>query len=89
MIANFRETFFPTGEELERQNEFIRKIFNEQKQKHGCTTCENCVHVISYPGFVTGEECECSAGLECDTILDSVTNCKKYKERDIEEILNG
>ncbi len=88
MIASFRKTFFPTKEEIEQQKEFIRKIHNENKVKCGCTTCANCIHVINYPGFVTGEECECSVGLKCDTVLDRVRNCKKYVEDDIEKHLN-
>ena len=88
MIASFRRTFFPTKEEVEQQKEFIRKIHNENKIKRGCTTCANCIHVISYPGFVTGEECECSVGLECDTVLGRVRNCKKYVEYNIEDYLN-
>lgn len=87
MMGNFRKTFFPTKEEIKQQNDFIRKIHNENKVKRGCTTCANCIHVISYPGFVTGEECECKVGLKCDTVLDSVKNCKKYIEYDIEEYL--
>lgn len=88
MIASFRKTFFPTKEEIEQQKEFIRKIHDANKIKHGCTTCANCIHVISYPGFVTGEECECKAGLKCDTVLDRVRNCEKYIEYDIEKYLN-
>lgn len=87
MVSNFRKTFFPTKEETEKQKEFIRKIHNENKVKRGCTTCSNCIHVVSYPGFVTGEKCECKVGLKCDTVLDSVKNCKKYIEYNIEEYL--
>lgn len=87
MMGNFRKTFFPTKEEIEQQNDFIRKIHNENKVKRGCTTCANCIHVISYPGFVTGEECECKVGLKCDTVLDSIKNCEKYDECNIEEYL--
>lgn len=88
MMCDFRKVFFPTKEEIEQQKEFIRKIHNENKVKRGCTTCANCIHVINYPGFVTGEECECSVGLKCDTVLDRVRNCKKYVEDDIEKHLN-
>ena len=60
------------GEELSLQ------LYNEQKVDKGCTTCKNCKHVREYPAYVTGEECECSAGLECDTVLFTVTNCPKW-----------
>lgn len=87
MMGNFRKVFFPTKEEIERQNDFIRKIHNENKVKRGCTTCANCIHDVSYPGFVTGEECKCIVGLKCDTVLDSVKNCEKYDECNIENYL--
>lgn len=87
MRSIFRRVFFPTKEEIHQQCEFLRKIHKKSAKKHGCTTCANCVHVISYPGFVTGEECECSVGLECDTVLDTVRNCEKYIEYDIEKLL--
>lgn len=88
MRSVFRRVFFPTKEEQEQQKNFIRNIHNKNKVKRGCTTCANCVHVRDYPGFVTGEECECSVGLECDTVLDSVRNCERYIEYDIEKDLN-
>ena len=87
MMSNFRKIFFPTKEETEKQKEFIRKIHKESAKKRGCTTCANCIQVRHYPGFVTGEECECKVGLKCDTVLDSVKNCKKYIEYDIEKRL--
>ena len=88
MIASFRKTFFPTKEETEKQKEFLIKIHKESAKKCGCTTCANCIQVRHYPDFVTGEECECSVGLKCDTVLDRVRNCKKYVEYDIEKDLN-
>ena len=53
-------------------------LYNEQKVDKGCSTCKFCKHVRNYPGFVTGEECDCTAGLECDTVLFSVKNCPKW-----------
>ena len=75
---------------LQKKNKNNKKIliYNKNKVKRGCTTCANCVHVRDYPGFVTGEECECSVGLKCDTVLDSVRNCEKYVEYNIENHLN-
>lgn len=63
--------------------EFIRKCHEEQKVKKGCSTCKNIRHVIDYPGFVTGEENECTAGLTCDTVLFSVTDCPKWEEQEL------
>ena len=84
----FRRIFCPTKEEQEQQKEFIRRLHNKNKVKRGCTTCANAVHVRNYPGFVTGEEWECSVGLKCDTVLDSIRNCEKYVEYDIEKDLD-
>jgi len=85
MLCDFRRTFAPTEEEKKQDEALFKKIFNRAKKKRGCTTCANCVHVISYPGFVLGEECECAVGLKCDTVLGTVKNCEKYKEGDIKE----
>ena len=88
MSNKLRRVFCPTKEEMEQQKELIRAIYNASKSERGCTTCANCVLVREYPGFVTGEECECSAGLKCDTVLGTVRNCEKYIEYDIEKHLN-
>lgn len=53
-------------------------LYNEQKKEKGCSTCKHCVCVRHFPGFVTGEECECTAGLECDTVTFRVKNCPKW-----------
>ena len=76
------DIFNPDSEynkDLERR---MRKVFDEESKNRGCATCVHCIHVINYPGFVTGEECECNAGLECDTVLHSVKNCETYEKRD-------
>lgn len=68
---------------IEEQNEIkrtIKLLHDKFKDEKGCTTCRNCVHVKNYPGFVTGEECICCAGLECDTVLFSVKNCPMWKD---------
>lgn len=61
--------------------ELSRILHEQQKGDKGCSTCKNCRHVRNYPGFVTGEECECDAGLECDTVCFSVHNCPKWIDR--------
>ena len=53
-------------------------LYNEQKLERGCSTCECCKHVRNYPGFVTGEESICMAGLKCDTVNFTVKNCPKW-----------
>lgn len=54
------------------------KLHRELAKKKGCSTCGNTRHVVSYPGFVIGEENECTAGLECDTVLFTVENCPRW-----------
>lgn len=85
MHFNFRRIFFPTEEEKQEDLNRYKKIHDELKVKKGCSTCNHCIHVIDLPGFVTGEECECDAGLECDTVLFSVENCSKWEEGTIED----
>lgn len=59
-------------------NELSKKLYDEQKEDKGCSTCKNCKHVIDYPGYVTGEESICTVGLECDTVLFKVKQCPKW-----------
>ena len=54
------------------------KLYNELKDKRGCSTCAHCKHVNDYPAFVIAEECVCMAGLECDTVLFTVKDCKEW-----------
>lgn len=84
-MGRFRRVFFPTPEEEKEDIKKFKKLWDEGVKKRGCITCANCIHVISYPGFVTAEECECQVGLECDTVLGTITNCEKYVERDFFE----
>ena len=79
-MNKLRSIFNPTFEEAVEQNRKFKKIFDEAAKNKGCATCENLRHVIDYPGFVTGEENECTVGLECDTVLFSVKNCPEYKQ---------
>lgn len=58
--------------------ETIKKLYNEQKKNRGCSTCKNCKRVRNYPGYVTGEESVCIAGLQCDTVQFSVKDCPKW-----------
>lgn len=85
MTFDFRRTFQPTPEEKKKDTEFLQRLWDENKKKRGCLTCANCKHIRNYPGFVLGEENECTVGLECDTILDSVKNCEQYIEGTWEE----
>lgn len=75
-----RRIFKPTSEEQEEDLKNFEAIFEGQAKRKGCITCSHCHHVISYPGFVTGEECECDAGLKCDTVLESVDNCPSWEK---------
>jgi hypothetical protein len=65
----------------EYQNEAEMNLYNELKAKRGCSTCAHCKHIYDYPAYVTAEECVCMAGLECDTVLFSVKNCKEWVGR--------
>lgn len=67
-------------EEAAGLNQRMKKIFDKAAKSRGCSTCTNIRHVVDYPGFVTGEENECTVGLECDTVFFSVKNCPQYKE---------
>ena len=80
-MNKLRSIFNPTSEETEVLNQRFKKLFDEVAKNKGCSTCKNLRHVVDLPGFVTGEENECTAGLECDTVLFRVKNCPKYKER--------
>ena len=82
MRNKLRSLFNPTLEEAVILNQRMKKVFDEAAKSRGCSTCENCKHVRDYPGFVTGEECECTVGLECDTVNFSIKNCPQYKEKE-------
>ena len=56
------------------------QIHKQLAENRGCSTCKHCIHVFNYPSYVTGEECECDVGLQCDTVLFSVTDCEKWED---------
>ena len=82
MGNKLRRIFTPTHEEMEENLQQFLKIYRELAKEKGCVTCKHCIHVASYPGFVTAEEFECDAGLECDTVLHTVKNCVKWQEKE-------
>ena len=59
-------------------HEEMMMIYNKKKSDKGCSTCKNCKHVRNYPDYVTAEECDCTAGLQCDTVLFKVKDCPKW-----------
>lgn len=81
MRYNFRRIFAPTPDEQAKDRERYMKLHRELAKKKGCSTCGNIRHVISYPGFVMGEENECTVGLECDMVLFTVKNCPQWADR--------
>lgn len=80
-MKSLRRIFNPTEEEKRQDYEFFKSVHKTSARTKGCTTCEHCVQVRSLSDFVTGEECECTAELECDTVLFTVKNCPKWSER--------
>lgn len=82
---DFGRTFHPTPEEKAEDERRLRELHEKLSKEKGCVTCRNCKQIYRYPGFVTAEECVCTAGLICDTVLHSVKNCKKYEELGLEE----
>ena len=81
-MNKLRRMFNPTHEEEIEDNQKIINIISPYYKNRGCSTCGNCKHVIDYPGFVTGEECECTVGLKCDTVLFTIKDCPKYIDDD-------
>lgn len=77
---NLRRIFNPTPEEQEEDLREYHKLHMELAKERGCSTCKHTVHVRTLPGFVIGEENECDAGLECDTVLFNVKNCPKWED---------
>ncbi len=59
-------------------HELIMKLYNEQKANKSCSTCKNCKRVCEYPSYVLGEECDCTVGLQCDTVFFKVKDCPKW-----------
>ena len=80
-MNKLRRIFAPTPEEQEEDRKNYERIFENQAKDKSCITCLHCHHVINFPGFVTGEECECTVGLECDTVLHKVTDCPSWEKR--------
>ena len=70
MKYDLRRIFNPTKEEQEEDRKRYKELHYELAAKKGCSTCKHCVHVRDYPGFVTAEECECSAGLVLLNLLN-------------------
>ncbi len=80
MSNKFKRIFNPTPEEKAEDRERFLALHKELAKKKGCSTCMNIRRVVHYPDFVTGEECECAVGLECDTVLFSVENCPRWTD---------
>ena len=83
-MNKLRRIFCPTEEERKEDARKLKLLHDELAVKKGCSTCKHCIHVRDLPGVMTGEECECDAGLECDTVLFSVENCPRWED-DMEE----
>ena len=84
MGNKIRDIFCPSEEKVAAYRAQRMLIFESLSKREGCETCAHCRRITEYPGFVTGEECECTVGLACDTVLFRVTHCPKYEKRIIE-----
>ena len=82
-MNKLRGMFNPTPEEKAEDDARMMRIFEQAAKDKGCSTCANKKHVVDYPGFVTGEENECTVGLECDTVLFRVKNCPKWERMEL------
>ena len=80
MGNKLRDVFSPSKEKLQEFEDRAYELHKSFSVEKGCITCKHCKHVIDYPGFVTGEECECDVGLECDTVLHSVKYCDQWED---------
>ena len=80
MGNKLRRIFCPTPEEEAEDLRQYKAIHDELAKERGCSTCKNIRHVIDYPGFVTGGENECTAGLECDTVFFTVKDCPLWED---------
>lgn len=80
MMVDFNAVF-ASEQDLDELKRFY-ELHKELAKKRGCSTCAHCRRVINLPGFVTGEECVCDAGLQCDTVLFNVKDCPKWREND-------
>lgn len=80
MSNKLKRIFSPTPKERAENQKWFLALHQELIKKKGCSTCGNIKQVIRYPGFVTGEECECTVGLKCDTVLFSVENCPHWTD---------
>ena len=73
MIASWRDFISDSHKDKGKE------LYNKLKVNKGCSTCANCNHKYHYPSYVIGEECECLAGLECDTVNFTVKNCPEWR----------
>jgi len=62
MFISFRETFFPTKEEKERQAETLAKFHQEAIKQKACCVCKHWSFDNTVPGFVHYEG-DCDLGL--------------------------
>lgn len=58
--------------------ENIKRLYNEQKENKGCSTCKYCKHIYNYPSYVVAEESICEVGLKCDTVCFVIKDCPKW-----------
>lgn len=82
-IDGFRRIFFPSPEEVEEDDKKLKTIHDELAKDRGCVTCKNKIHIVSFPGFVMGEEWKCTKGLDCDTVLCRIKNCPEWEEDEV------
>ena len=55
MMTDFYDTFFPTQEQIKKQNVLMKKITKEAINKKHCIVCKHYSYNANIPGFVTYE----------------------------------
>ena len=88
MHFSFREAFFPTEEEKQKQKELLDKIRREAREEKHCIACKNYSYDASIPGFVTYEG-DCSEGhVACFGNTKDILGifCNDFE---MEELING
>lgn len=79
MSSLFKEVFFPTEEQIIRQENIKKEIIKEAIQEKHCIVCKYYSYDASIPGFITYEgDCE----LGYTPFFGKHFNCKNWKRKE-------